>query len=120
MSCSPIAPGTALNDAVVAFWASAARLTSRLPPVTPIATPTASANVIVPVLFIAVLPSPAGAGHLLLQSSPDTDGSTSEPDQNSADPAAAVPFSPASGSRRQSRNSSPCRCRHADCFPHNR
>src|SRR5439155_24945941 len=64
MSCSPMAPGTALNDAVVAFWASAARLTSRLPPVTPMATPTASANVIVPVLFIAVLPSPAGAGHV--------------------------------------------------------
>src|SRR5262244_90379 len=67
MSCSPMAPGTALNDAVVAVWASAARLTSRLPPVTPIATPTASANMIVPVLVIAVLPSPACAGMLLLR-----------------------------------------------------
>src|SRR5262245_54624046 len=64
MSCSPIAPGTALNDAVVAFWASAARLTSRLPPMAPIAAPTASANTMVAVLFIAVLPSPARAGHV--------------------------------------------------------
>src|SRR5215475_6801052 len=67
MSCSPIAPGTALNDAVVAFWASAAKLRSRLPPVTPIAVPTANANTMVPVLFIAVLPSPADAGHVLVQ-----------------------------------------------------
>src|SRR5215813_10137691 len=64
MSCSPMAPGTALNDAVVAVWASAAGLISRLPPVTPIAAPTASANTMVAVLFIAVLPSPACAGHV--------------------------------------------------------
>src|SRR5262245_55307327 len=64
MSCSPIAPGTALNDVIGAVWASAARLMSRLPPMAPIAAPTARANTIVPVLFIAVLPSPAGAGHV--------------------------------------------------------
>src|SRR5262249_43018039 len=67
MSSSPIAPGTALYDADIAVWASAARFTSRLPPVTPIATPTASANTIVPVLVIAVLPSPAGAGMSLVR-----------------------------------------------------
>src|SRR5262245_29153632 len=64
MSCSPMAPGTALNEVAVAVWASAAGFKSRLPPVTPMAAPTASANTMVPVLFIAVLPSPAGAGHV--------------------------------------------------------
>src|SRR5437763_11300439 len=62
MSCSPIALGTALNEVIAAVCASAARLMSRLPPVTPMATPTDSANKIVTVLFIAILPSPAHAG----------------------------------------------------------
>src|SRR5262249_54696290 len=52
MSSSPIAPGTALNDVITAVCASAARLMSRLPPVTPTATPTDIANTIVTVLFI--------------------------------------------------------------------
>src|SRR5712691_6017657 len=62
MSSSPIAPGTALKEVIAAVCASAARLMSRLPPVTPMATPTDSANKIVTVLFIAILPSPAPAG----------------------------------------------------------
>src|SRR5690349_4796685 len=67
MSCSPIAPGTALNEVIAAVWASAARLMKRLPTVTPMATPTDSANTIVTVLFIAILPSPARAGPCCLR-----------------------------------------------------
>src|SRR5262249_18685288 len=66
MSSSPIAPGTALNEVIAAVCASADRFTSRLPPVTPMATPTDSANTIVIVLFIALLPSPALAGPVVL------------------------------------------------------
>src|SRR5262245_64171577 len=92
MSRSPMAPGTALNEVAVAVWASAAGFKSRLPPVTPMAAPTASANTIVPVLVIAVLPSPAGAGHV--GSSVASLAPTYEPGRNSADPVAYVPFLP--------------------------
>src|SRR5215472_17507408 len=57
MSCAPMAPGTALNEAgVAAVCASAAGFISRLPPAMPMTTPTASADTRVTVLLIAVLP----------------------------------------------------------------
>src|SRR6266849_8080439 len=58
MSCAPMAPGTALNEAgVVAVWASAGGLISRLPPATPMASPIANDNPTVTVLLIAFLPA---------------------------------------------------------------
>src|SRR5256885_7692599 len=67
MSCSPTAPGTALYDAAaVGAWASAG-FNSRPPAAMPTTRPTPSADTIVAVLLIAVLPCQDDLAKLLFQ-----------------------------------------------------
>src|SRR5437763_17150685 len=67
MSCSPTAPGTALYDAAAAgAWASAG-FNSRPPAAMPTTRPTPSADTIVAVLLMAVLPCQGDLAKLLFQ-----------------------------------------------------